>query len=141
MCLAPRCLTHQLLPFWQLFREGFFVLLVWLRPVRAVVGVLAWFCLSLSSSSPERSLSFISWVDMTRSTHHHRAGVSFHNSFSVLFHLFHCFAFMQQFFPWRRFLALLPPSKLLLFQSALQPHTHTPTTGVVRSWLSRYVQN
>ena len=62
--------------------------------------------------------------DMTRSTHLHRAGFSFDGSFSVLFHLFHCFAFMQQFFPWRWFLALLPPSKFLFFQPALRPHTN-----------------
>ena len=46
VCLAPRRLTLQLL-FWQLFREGFFVILVWLRPVRPLVDVLPWFCLFL----------------------------------------------------------------------------------------------
>ena len=39
---------------------GFFVILVWFRLVRPV-GVLPWFCLSLSSSSPERSPRLISW--------------------------------------------------------------------------------
>ena len=33
--------------------------------------------------------------DMTRSTHLHRAGFSFNNSLSVLFHLFHCSAFIH----------------------------------------------
>ena len=32
---------------------------------------------------------------MTRSTHLHRAGFSFDNSLSVLFHLFHCSAFIH----------------------------------------------
>jgi hypothetical protein len=39
--------------------------------------------------------------------------LSFSNSSFVFYHLFHCSASMQQFFPWRWFLALLAPSKFL----------------------------
>ena len=64
---------------------------------------------------------------MGLSWNNHRTGFSFYNGFSVLCHVFHCFAFMRQFFPWRWLLALLPPSELFfLIFTRLCAHPHPP---------------
>ena len=67
--------------------------------------------------------------DMTRSTHHHGAQLSFHNSFSYSFSCVSLLCFHAAVFPLAMVLGSAATVQVSCFQSALP--THKPSTRVV----------